>query len=807
MQADSSPSTSNERLDAPSATLDVFAQLIRHDAGGSGSGRAEGERRTKLFMMATKLAKLNLKDESASTSSSPSSDSSLAIWETVLQFLKAYPDYIFYKPPVREHSNGSDHGPHDEQSEEMAAWLLPRLLRRIAVLGAEARPSEKVNKIKQAAEEWLSAVLGSLSSQFYQQQFNGIAKQREYVHELLSLVQCEPFGGACERDADQLLGIQDAMQPHNKTPFPLKLWLFDKGPKFKANGAGKDPFLDAENRDKRPFAVILQSAAQARALSTSLAGILISVVLAHPVWLQDAIPALASAVIGSDADWNLPIDAKGKGIARVPDSAIANRLGLAQKVLSRCSNVVKSTAESLRECILARILSFYEHSVLGQPNQPSGRVLQALLDCVFAAHEQPSTAESLSARLYRDTIARNESLMIACLLDTGPVTNIETGKEECTPAQAITLLLLIGPVFAATDEGALGHSAMRSTCECMALPAKRSLQEWIEKHADVVIPGMHHLSPLLSKATKAASLTLQSSGRKRKGDMNCEPTGTYSDEVEHVLALAGLQNTEGWRTQGWQYALAQAIGNADLRADALGAIPALIRIEGQHRVEATEVPFAEAVPETNVRRMGRMKLHLLSSAIFRAVSSASPKQDARQKAVAYSTLGTVFDNENNPCLLTDARMSVVMADLRHNNRLVRLAAGQAGNALVLAHLSSNSALDANGHSGRYFDALKSVIASGPMSAKATAITSVAHLCRSAADAILGRALELLLLGLSHGGQLKALIITQVCLEHFRARRYADVVSRSACSSHIAKLVSTDYSRRTLNQYVPYCRRS
>jgi hypothetical protein len=191
MDESSSPSTSSTRLDAPSATFDVFAQLVRHaetDAGSSaaGSGQADGERRTKLFMMATKLAKLNLVQDTSSSASS-----SLAIWETVLQFLKAYPDYIFYKPAREAPATNGHDGRHDEEAEEeeeMGAWLLPRLLRRLAVLGAEARPSEKVNKLKESAEGWLSSILTALSKQFYAKEWNGVAKQREYVHELLSLL-------------------------------------------------------------------------------------------------------------------------------------------------------------------------------------------------------------------------------------------------------------------------------------------------------------------------------------------------------------------------------------------------------------------------------------------------------------------------------------------------------------------------------------------------------------------------------------------------------------------------------------------
>lgn len=185
MDGDSSPSTSSSRNDAPSATLDVFAQLVRHDAGASGDGKAEGERRTKLFMMATKLAKLNLLEDSASSSSSL--NASLAIWETVLQFLKAYPDYLFYKPAIAQ-SEVAEH----EEPEEMGVWLLPRLLRRIAVLGAEARPSDKVNNIKETAEAWLSSILAALSTQFYRKEQGGISKQREYVQELLSLLQSMP---------------------------------------------------------------------------------------------------------------------------------------------------------------------------------------------------------------------------------------------------------------------------------------------------------------------------------------------------------------------------------------------------------------------------------------------------------------------------------------------------------------------------------------------------------------------------------------------------------------------------------------
>ena len=176
---------------APSSTLALFRDILRN-AESEAFSDDSGQGRAKLFHIATKLAKLNLLDEDAS-----SAGSSNAIWEIILNFLTRYPDYALYRP-VSEHENKvgnlqnctEDQEDGQELQEEMGVWLLPRLLRRLATLVSASGPlsASKSKELRVRYETWISRTLQSLPAQFYRKEENGVLKHRIIVIELLTLL-------------------------------------------------------------------------------------------------------------------------------------------------------------------------------------------------------------------------------------------------------------------------------------------------------------------------------------------------------------------------------------------------------------------------------------------------------------------------------------------------------------------------------------------------------------------------------------------------------------------------------------------
>ena len=190
-----------DQLTAPSSTLALFGSILRN-AENEASGDESGQGRAKLFHIATKLSKLNLLDDNAS-----SVDSNGGVWEVIVQFLARYPDYALYRPlPDRKDKDtivGGDGAnikdDHHGEQEEMVVWLLPRMLRRLAILGLSSSSSfsfaTKSNKLRTLIEDWITRTLLSLSVEYYHKEENGVPKQREIFKELLAILQgARPYG-------------------------------------------------------------------------------------------------------------------------------------------------------------------------------------------------------------------------------------------------------------------------------------------------------------------------------------------------------------------------------------------------------------------------------------------------------------------------------------------------------------------------------------------------------------------------------------------------------------------------------------
>lgn len=470
---------------------------------------------------------------------------------------------------------------------------------------------------------------------------------------------------------------------------------------------------------------------------------------------------MVQAIIGTEQDWNLPTDPKGKCAAQVPDASIAERLALVTKLAT--GSAKRSLSRPLTARGLNRILQIYEHSVLSQTDAIPPTTLTALLQALDGMRSRSEALQPISIAVVRDTVSRNEESILASLRDRPPIVDIDTGQEDISAAQAATLLVLAIPLeenrTAPHEPSSASHSI---ACECMTDTAQQDLHQWLQQYSKLAVTDNAAFSSRLSNVVSAIKDAMHSvKSRKRKASMNGEATQIYNDEIEAILKGADIQGLEGWRTHGWQHAFAEFLGKSPIDCPRREALLKLVSVEAKHHGESPGLPSANEDSPTDevVRPVQRARLSLISEALLKLL--ASRNGDMKQRAADYATLATVLDYERQPIFFHDARMGILLADLQHKNRLVRLAAGQAGNALILAHQANNAALDGHGHVGRYFDALKSIIASSAMSVKATAITTAAHLCRDSEEGILGQALKLLLLGLAEGGQLKAFITTQV----------------------------------------------
>jgi len=188
----------DEPLEAPSSTIALFNTILRN-AEGENDGSEQG--RTRLFHIATKLAKMNLKEEAKSSGSSSNVVANdTAIWEVIVNFLQKYQDYALYRPPAERTKAGSsnnvqNNGTHEEeQEEEMAVWFLPQMLRKLALLGTpppklSVANAKRYEKLKLSMEECTARIANTLHTQFYRPGEDGVDKHREYLAELLNTLE------------------------------------------------------------------------------------------------------------------------------------------------------------------------------------------------------------------------------------------------------------------------------------------------------------------------------------------------------------------------------------------------------------------------------------------------------------------------------------------------------------------------------------------------------------------------------------------------------------------------------------------
>jgi hypothetical protein len=205
-------------------------------ANGGSSIRRDASR-IKLFVIATKLVRLNLQDDEEDDEDDDAKDNAdirkdkasaspaILLWSMILDFMKRYPEYALFEivpestsrdqhqqqdnvHEENDNENDDDDGDDDDERESVGVWLLPRLLRRLAIIGASptttaaAAASAATNMntdliqgedsradFERKAQEWIMSLICDYSSCYYRKSEGGVNKKRELVRALLKLAQ------------------------------------------------------------------------------------------------------------------------------------------------------------------------------------------------------------------------------------------------------------------------------------------------------------------------------------------------------------------------------------------------------------------------------------------------------------------------------------------------------------------------------------------------------------------------------------------------------------------------------------------
>lgn len=186
--------------------------------------------RAKLFHIATQLVRLNLSHDDSSSNSA----NTIKLWCIILRFLHKYPDYALYRIVGSEKKNNNKktrqndkqdevgdslQDGEDTENEEVAYWLLPRLLRcmitaqtsspstkstrrspssRSAEVEARDNEQQQQEKVRddeddlvQQGQQWISDLVTNCSRSWYRRGEGGLGRRRELVKALIQLAQGE----------------------------------------------------------------------------------------------------------------------------------------------------------------------------------------------------------------------------------------------------------------------------------------------------------------------------------------------------------------------------------------------------------------------------------------------------------------------------------------------------------------------------------------------------------------------------------------------------------------------------------------
>jgi hypothetical protein len=246
-QKDSSQSSTN----TATSTLSLFTTILSKAESDYLAASSSPSSKAKLFHIATQLARLNLSEEieGEEGEDTASTEQAIQLWCIFLRFIIRYPDYALYRiidngstsqakqqekkkkeggrvngtndqqeeqhdgeNGNRQHEEENDDDEDEQQGEEMIYWLLPRLLRAIALSNSHSSPRSRrkqqtessehndleqaqrdehvekdENDITQQGEQWISNVIENYSRIFYHREEGGQGKRRYLVKVLIKI--------------------------------------------------------------------------------------------------------------------------------------------------------------------------------------------------------------------------------------------------------------------------------------------------------------------------------------------------------------------------------------------------------------------------------------------------------------------------------------------------------------------------------------------------------------------------------------------------------------------------------------------
>ena len=547
-----------------------------------------------------------------------------------------------------------------------------------------------------------------------------------------------------------------------------------------------DPFTAPDRkREGRPFTLPLRTPEEARTLQTSLIRILAQLLASCTTWIQDAIPDIIEAIVASPEEWGFETDRKGKGRAVDRTPFVVERLNVCRQLL----HLHWLPAGSL-DRVVDRIFAVLDGHIdaSGESDAqdaatPAAAIHQALFACLaqLVGNDISAAAARAAASAIRALLAGSKREAIHALLLKQPVVDVETDTAEVSYIQACCLLLAsaqLGQLFMDGTDGDISDRAMSYyACEMMPRKAKQDLLGWIQQQPRLVpiaVKGdkaTHHFDEPMNRARHIIGSALgmgDANSKKRKHDSIDGMAFAECTELVKLLQGSFQLAEPAWREKGWVEAIKQQLETERFSMQQWAAISRAVCLTHATRTSALQPGQLEshgcAACDTSVQynKSSRTAFGNLFDVLREyLLGPVGRSLVAKERVAVWTAIATVLTHHNRPPMFMSDIAATLIHDLSSRSKVVRLAAGNAGNALVRAHVDLNANLDPNGHIGAYFEKLRSILLRGSLGAKGTAIATAVQLARFTEHALLGKTLGLIVLGLAQRGQLKSVVTAQV----------------------------------------------
>lgn len=541
--------------------------------------------------------------------------------------------------------------------------------------------------------------------------------------------------------------------------------------------------------EERPFTLPLRTPEEARILQSSLIRILAQLLASCTTWIQDAIPEVIEVIVASPDEWGLVTDRKGKGRAVDRTPFVTERLNVCRQVLD-----VQSLPSGSLDRVIDRIFALLEGHIdvsgeldLQDATTSAAAIHQALFACLarLIGKDTPTAAARAVANATIALLAGPRKEAVQALVLKQPVVDLETDTAEVSHIQACCLLLAAAKLGQMSTDGTDIHASGKAlscyACEMMPRRVKEDLRVWTEQQPRLVLIAVKgkQASQLSGEPLDRARHVIGSvlgtgagNSRKRKHDSIDGMALTECSELVTLLQDSFKLPEPAWREKGWAEAIKRKLETERFTMQQWAAFSRAICLTNATRTSAVQPgqlePYLCAPCDTSVQynKSSRTAFgDVFDTLRGYLLGPVGRSLIAKERVAVWSAIATVATHHNRPPMFVSDIAATLLHDLSSRSKVVRLAAGNAGNALIRAHLDLNANPDPNGHVGVYFEKLRTILLRGSLGAKATVIATIVQLARFTEHALLGKTLGLIVLGLAQSGQLKCLLTTQVGQRH------------------------------------------